>query len=171
MYYDKLIAEASKWVGIQEKGGDNKGPEVEMFQKYVDGKAEGESWCLCFVQYCLGQVETSEKIRTRLFKTEHVMTMWNKTPQELRLNKPKEGCIVVWNFKGTTSGHCGVITKVLPEKIETIEGNTSNSLDVDREGDGVYKKERSLNTKGKMKIVGFLDPFVNLLKSPPETVS
>jgi hypothetical protein len=150
---------------------DNDGLQIQVFQKYVDNKANRESWCLAFLQYCLGQVETNEKIRTRLFKTEHVMTMWNKTPQELRSDKPKEGCIVVWNFKGTTSGHCGVITKVHTDKIETIEGNTSDSKDVEREGDGVYKKERALTTKGKMKIVGYLDPFVNLLKSLPEKAS
>ena len=164
--YDKLIDESSKWIGVHEKG-TNSGPEVQMFQRYVDGKALQESWCLCFLQYCLGQIETREKIRTKVFKTEHVMTLWNKTPPELRSPRPKEGCIVVWNYVGTPSGHCGIISKVHPTKIETIEANTSKGSEVEREGDGIYKKERSLNPRGKMKIVGFLDPFCILLKGSP----
>lgn len=163
MYHDKLIEEVSKYVGFQEKG-DNRGPEVEMFQRFVDGKASGEPWCCCMMQYGVGQVERREKIRTRLFKTEHVMTMWNKTPVELRVAQPRPGCIAVWNYVGTSNGHCGLITKVYPDRIETIEGNTSDSKKVEREGDGVFKKERLLNPKGKMKIVGFIDPFANLMK-------
>jgi hypothetical protein len=161
MLHDKLIEEASKWIGVQEKG-TNKGPEVEAFQKYVDGVAVKEPWCAAFVMFCVGHVETREKIRTRLFKTEHVLTMWNKTPKELRCAQPKEGCIVLWVKTGTTSGHCGIITKVHSDSIETIEGNTSPSSKVEREGDGVYKKTRALAQVGSLKIVGFLDPFVNL---------
>jgi len=42
---NRLIAEATKYVGVREVGGPNKGPDVEMFQRYTDGKAVGESWC------------------------------------------------------------------------------------------------------------------------------
>jgi hypothetical protein len=164
-YHEELVNEVAKWVGVKETKG-NQGHEVVMFQKYVDGLAKGEPWCCGFVQYCLGQVETKNRIRTRIFKTEHVLTMWNKTPVSLRSPQPQEGFIVVWNFVGTPSGHCGIISKVHEETIETIEGNTSDAQKVEREGDGVYKRVRRLNPTGNMKIVGFIDPFANLLKEP-----
>lgn len=41
----KLLEEARRWVGVREKGGNNRGPEVEKFQKAVDGRASGEAWC------------------------------------------------------------------------------------------------------------------------------
>ena len=40
-----LIEVATKYIGIKEATNHNDGPEVEMFQKAVDGKAQGESWC------------------------------------------------------------------------------------------------------------------------------
>jgi len=52
-----LVEEALKWVGTMEKGGDNKGPEVEEFQKAVDGKAQKEPWCMAYVQFCIKKVE------------------------------------------------------------------------------------------------------------------
>jgi hypothetical protein len=43
---ERLLAfEAARWKGITEVGGPNKGQIVEMFQKAVDGKAQGEPWC------------------------------------------------------------------------------------------------------------------------------
>ncbi len=40
-----LVEVATKYIGIKESTNHNDGPEVEMFQKAVDGKAQGESWC------------------------------------------------------------------------------------------------------------------------------
>jgi len=40
-----LVHEAKRWVRFTESGGDNRGQVVEMFQRAVDGKAQGEAWC------------------------------------------------------------------------------------------------------------------------------
>ena len=42
----KLIEEAEKTLGITEHGGENCGAEVEEFQRTVDGRAQGEAWCM-----------------------------------------------------------------------------------------------------------------------------
>lgn len=165
-----LATEAAKWVGVVEKG-PNKGPDVERFQKAVDGKASGEAWCMCFVQFCVDQVDAllkgSKHTPTWLFQSEHCLTVWNKTPQAARIpwNQVQPGCLIVWQHfkdgKATTSGHVGIVIRLLPDsingsRVETIEGNTGNGAGVVREGDGVYRRVRSLAGSDTMKVKGFL---------------
>ena len=99
----ELIDQAEKWIGIKESGGANKGPEVEMFQKAVDNKAQGESWCMAFCQFCLQQVENNNNIRTNLFQSEHCMTVWNKSPENMRMEVLTPGCIVIWRHGNSAS--------------------------------------------------------------------
>jgi uncharacterized protein (TIGR02594 family) len=155
----RLIEVAKKYVGVKESGGDNKGPEVEKFQKAVDGKASGEAWCMCFVQYCIKEVEKEKNIKSKVFSSEHVMTVWNNTPKELRLTKPEVGSIMIWSFVGTASGHAGFVTKVGPTRVDTIEGNTGDGKGIVREGDGVYERNRSHTGDAKMKVMGWLKVF------------
>lgn len=163
--FDKLlIAEAMKWVGVRESGW-NKGKEVEMFQKFVDGKAQGEAYCMAFVQYCVGQVEFESKRKSWLFKSEHCLTTWTKTPIQARRKDPEPGSIVIWQYftpKGvaTGSGHCGIVTKLLNESsFKTIEGNTGSGSEIIREGDGVWERERRMAKTGRFRLMGFLVPF------------
>ena len=63
--------------------------------------------------------------------------------------------------KATTSGHVGIVIRLLPDsingsRVETIEGNTGNGAGVVREGDGVYRRVRSLAGSDTMKVKGFL---------------
>lgn len=159
--HDALIAEAEKWIGVRESGGANKGPEVEMFQKAVDGKAQGESWCMAFVQFCLMKVEANLGIRTNVYHSEHCLTVWNKTDNELHRMTPQPGYIVIWRNGKTTSGHTGIVSKINEDgkTIETIEGNTGDGQGVVREGDGVYRRKRNRQPLGEMQIVGYIDPF------------
>jgi len=156
-----LVDEASKWIGVTEKGKDNCGPEVEMFQKAVDGKASGESWCLAFVQYCLDTVLLRHGLEKELPQTEHCMTFWNQTPEARKSQSPEPGDIIIWNFAGSASGHAGIVTGVSKDGklLYTIEGNTGPEASVNREGDGVYKKVRNRKGSSRMKVVGFVRPF------------
>jgi hypothetical protein len=49
------------------------------------------------------------------------------------------------------------------EQFTTIEGNTGNGSGVVREGDGVYKRTRSINGAGTMVVMGFIDPFAEIV--------
>lgn len=161
-----LIESALSFVGTQEDG-DNSGALIQEFQKAVDGKAQKESWCLAFVQYCVKKIdETTGGEKTCLFPTEHVMTLWHKTCPEARLNKPIPGCLVLWQFwkdgQPTSSGHVGIVTQVTLNALITCEGNTSPSGEgIQREGDGVYIKKRSLTGTSTMKVKGFLAPWLH----------
>lgn len=158
-----LISIAESFIGITEKGGDNKGPEVEKFQKAVNGIASREAWCMCFVQYCVMATETKFKTDSKIFASEHCMTVWNNTDKELKFQFPKAGDIVIWQYwkdgKPTSSGHTGIVTLVSGDIMDTIEGNTGPGSEVVREGDGVYRKSRSVKGSSKMKVVGFIRPF------------
>lgn len=154
---NSLIDIAKKYIGTKEQGGDNRGPLVEMFQKAVNGKAERESWCMCFVQYCILQLEIQNNVKSKVFKSEHCLTVWNKSPKELRLKEPQVGCLIIWQFANSISGHVGIVTKVNKATVETIEGNTSgSSVSVVREGDEVAAKVRSKTGSKAMKVIGYL---------------
>lgn len=159
---EALIAEALKWYGTKEVGGDNQGPAVETFQKAVDRTASGEPWCMAFCQYVLNASGGSD-----LFKSEHCLTVWEKSPPQLRRGVPVAGCIAIWTMVGTSKGHCGIV--VLPHRdvMVTLEGNTGPGPGIEREGDGVYLKARPISKiSGTMELQGFLWPWLASVVSP-----
>ena len=90
--------------------------------------------------------------------------MWSGTPLQLKMVYPKPGYIVAWNHYRdgfpTVMGHCGIVKEVLQEnEIITIEGNTSASSGIDREGGGIFEKIRILKPENDMRLLGFIDPF------------
>jgi len=164
-----LIYEAKRWIGFTEVGGDNHGQIVEAFQKVVDGRASGEAWCMAALQFWLKHVDEmmNEVVGRTLAPheleiTEHCLTCWHKSPVVNRHDQPAPGRVVIWQHGNTTSGHCGVVAKVDFKNgfIWTIEGNTGSSdSSVQREGDGVYLKRRSIKGVGRMNVVGYLQPW------------
>ncbi len=156
---ERLIEIARSFVGVTEKGGNNRGAQVEAFQRAVDGKAQREPWCAAFVQFCITQAEKETGIDCKVYRSEHCMTMWRKSPDDLRLLQPEVGCLMIWNYVGSDRGHIGLVYSVTPNKIMTIEGNTSPDEEIVREGDGVYSKVRSWNGSKTMKVAGWLRTF------------
>lgn len=170
----KIVIDIAKsYIGVTEEGGDNKGHQVEIFQKAVDNQASRESWCMGFVQYCLMEAEKKfkkdselENINKVIFVSEHCLEVWNKTDKKYKSSIPKIGDVVIWNFyvngKQTTSGHAGIVTGVSADgkSVSTIEGNTGPGGKIERNGDGVYNKVRSVTGSASMKVVGFISPLI-----------
>lgn len=157
---EELANVAAAYVGVRERE-HNRGPEVEKFQKAVDGQASGEPWCMSFVQYCIKVVEENYKVNSKVFKLEHCVTVWNKSPEDLRLSTPEVGCLIIWGNKRNGNGHVGIIQEVKNHSsFTTIEGNTSgNRTGNQREGDGVYLKLRNMEPLGDKEVYGFLKAF------------
>ncbi len=151
---DRLITEAMKWVGIRESGGANKGKEVEAFQRAVDGKAQGEPWCLAFAQFVVSQVCESYGISNPLFATEHCQSFYNNTAKRYLRKLPERGFIFIMKFRTGQTGHAGFCLN-REREFETIEGNTN--IIGSREGDGVYVKTRFLEGTASMSMRGFID--------------
>lgn len=162
-----LVFETSRWIGIKEVGGDNKGQIVEMFQRAVAGKAVGQAWCLSFIKFCIQMTDDlynhiflSSNPRTQLIKTEHCLTLW-KNSEDYRVDKPFPGCIMLWQFYkdgvATSSGHAELVKEVQANgRIITIGGNTSDGTGVNRDGDGVYLRDRDPKGSASMRVLGFL---------------
>jgi hypothetical protein len=166
--HTRLIEIARTYIGVRERGGPNRGPDVEKFQKAVDGRATGEPWCLGFIMYCLKLVDEELGTEHCLAITEHVMTCWDRSPVECRTLDPKLGGLVLWQFykdgKPTLAGHAGLIVDFATEKVmTTVEGNTSAELEVQRDGDGVFERARLIHSSSRvMRIKGFIDPWPDL---------
>ena len=155
-----LISRANSQVGVRESGDNNKGKEVEEFQKVVDGKAQGEAWCMAFMQWVSKKTCDQLNVKNPLYPTEHCYTLWNNTPEKYRLSKPKKGAVMiqVTKTKGKYNGHTGICTGGFHadgKNFSTIEGNTNGAGS--SEGDGVYKKTRSIDGSSSMTVKGFVD--------------
>ena len=160
-----LFVEAAKCcVGIEEATGDNDGFEVELIQKTVDGKAEGEPWCMAFMQTMLAYVERKLNVMSPLLATEHCLTLWMNTPasQKVKYN-PLAGAIIIWNHAGTSNGHTGVVLDCDEKVFHAVEGNAAGSVTpngaIKRDGNSVAYTLRSRNGTGNMKLLGFIKPF------------
>jgi len=169
-----LAAYAKTFEGVREVGGNNKGEFVRMFQKAVDGQASGEAWCAALVSYCLktwSSVMKSAidipnfKYSSGLVLSESVCNFWFNNPESFRLEKPEVGCLILWRRwsegKPTWQGHIGIVVDIVSsDVVQTIEGNTSSDNSNERDGDGVFLKNRNLKRNyGSLRPLGFLKAF------------
>ncbi len=156
-----LIEVAKKEIGVKEDPiGSNCGARIEEYQRAVDGRANAESWCMCFVQFLVKEVEKANKVKSLLFRSESCMTVWERSPIEMRRESPSPGCIAIWQLGNSRAGHTGIVTEVLKDgKFTSVEGNTTIDKGIIREGFGVFFKTRSLKTTQSFKLKGFLKAF------------
>lgn len=163
-----LAFEALRWKGFTEQGGNNRGQIVSAFQKAVDGVAEGEPWCMSFVQFCLKHVDQlctfmnlDPYAPTVMFKSEHCATVWNKAAGTQRGHVPKVGHVVIWKNPNGSNGHTGIVVKVDPAgTFWTVEGNTSGDAGSQSDGDGVFYKHRTGNISAGLHLLGFVNPWL-----------
>lgn len=159
----RMLDLARFYVGVLEAGGANRGPMVEQFQKAVDGRAEGEAWCMAFMQFLAIKTVEVHGGKSRAPYVEHCLTVWNKAPPGCKVTIPSPGDLVIWQHGNTSAGHVGIVSDVHATCIVTVEGNTSSGQGIVREGDGVYMRVRNCTRAGdmigNMKLVGFLRLF------------
>lgn len=143
---------------LTAEGQEN--PQVRAFRMAVDGLDSGEPWCMGFVQYCIKQVESKSKVKSNIFRSERCLSVWDKSEKTMRRTDPGVGFIVIWKRRGKDAGHTGIVTGIRsPEVFLTVEGNTTNGLGIEREGDGVYPKDRRMDGNALFELKGFLCPF------------
>ena len=114
---------------------------------------------MCFIQFCIKEIENKYGIKCLLHKSEGCLDVFFKSQQKT-VKEPQVGDLIIWRFGATQKGHVGIINKILENgRVETIEGNTSDSNSVDRNGDGVYLKNRSSKGTEEMRVLGFIRVF------------
>ena len=165
-----MTCEARRWLGVIEEG-QNSGQLINLMQAAA-GISDGDSWCMAYIQYCLQAVQRQVKalgdgVNLSIPVSGHCLTTWNKTPKLYRHDEPKVGAIVIWQHGTTSNGHCGWVTDVDGKGFfRCLEGNTRKTgTDVERNGGEVCYKKRHISGAGDMKVVGFIDPFVQV-KTP-----
>lgn len=155
-----MIYAAEACVGIVEQGGNNKGLFIVELQKTVDGSADQEPYCMGGVQTWIAYAEKKTGVKSKVFASEHCMTVFRKTPLTSRVKKiPAPGAIIIWKNGSSDSGHTGLVLDFQGDKknMKSVEANTGSGNM--RDGDGVYMKQRSKVKDGSLVIQGYLIPF------------
>jgi hypothetical protein len=160
-----LMVEAAKcFVGVREKTNNNDGVMVELIQKTIGGAAH-ESWCMSFIQTCAIYAAMKCGVKTKLFESEHCLTVWNKTPSEQRVKMiPLPGAVKIYQHGKSSDGHTGIVLASDGVTDHCIEANTtagSNAPNgkIERNGGGCYFTVRPRKGVGDMHLVGYLKPF------------
>ncbi len=88
-------------------------------------------------------------------KTAGVLDCWNKAKGKYSIaGSPQPGDQFIMDF-GAGHGHTGLIEKIIGNKMQTLEGNTSSDPSLpseDREGNGFFTRLRPISSVNK----GFL---------------
>jgi hypothetical protein len=94
----------------------------------------------------------------------HVMTSWRNCFPMSQSQQALDGSVFFMRSGSTDSGHAGIVTFGTNYMFQSIEGNTSDapiSGAADREGDGIYCKQRAIDFRPKsgLHLKGFLNPM------------
>ena len=145
---------ADSYIGIHEKGGNNKGFTNRDFQKlmYDQGWRPGYAWCSFFVMTVLNECNIPNTITgwsPTAFNRKDVIYADGRFHQKY---SPKDVLVMTLSYGKSTSaryrgiGHTGLVYAIGRYSVQTVEGNTNEYGARDsRTGDGVFKKIRPLN--------------------------
>ncbi|MGY6646970.1 MAG: CHAP domain-containing protein [Salinarimonas sp.] len=123
------IARAEMARGAGETGGNNRGPDVQL---YLDGRVgEGANWCAGFVSWCYR--EGSARIGQEMpFKyslgARDIRNQFRRKGWDFEAgpdDPPRAGDIIVW-WRGAINGwqgHIGLVERHADGIVTTIEGN------------------------------------------------
>ena len=142
----QVIAVAKKYLGLKEKPANSN--KIIFNTAYYGKEVSGSAypWCAVFLWYIFKEAGASA-----LFyggqKCAYTPTLANYFKQNKRFYAtPKVGDIVFYQFPGSKRiNHVGIVIEVLgPNKIKTIEGNTS--IGNDSNGGAILERVRSTSS-------------------------
>ena len=130
-----IISIAQSQIGVREATGKNDGLNVAQYLAYT-GEQKGAPWCAAFVSWVFGRAGFGQP-----------KTAWSPAlfPLQKRTTNIQPATVFGIYFPALKRiAHCGFVERLEGHWIITIEGNTN--VAGSREGDGVYRKRRLLNT-------------------------
>ena len=123
-------------IGVEEvPRGSNDGERVREYLR-AGGCTIPAPWCAGFVVWAL------KKAGQDVFTTAHVATLWDKSKPQQQ-SKPQVGDVFI-QIRSNGSGHCGFVSRVYNDTVDTIEGNTNGAGS--REGYLVCRRTRSIES-------------------------
>jgi len=171
-----VVSVASKYTYVREATGHNDGPEIKRWLGYL-GLPQGNPYCAAFVVGgCYKEASDTLRITQPLPKTARVSTLYSaakKNPYKFKIVssvRVKQGIeklapadVVIWSHNklpgnSNWNGHTGVVlTQTGNNAFTTVEANTSSgNKGSQREGDGVFMRERTLGIGTKFPVEGFI---------------
>lgn len=171
---DLVLINAEKYLYVRELTNNNDSPEIDKFLAYL-GLPKHLSWCAAYTIFCYKEAADSLQIKNPLPKYGKVSALWEITQEnELRYKtfeaeevlsgeiKLTKSDIPIWASglikNNDFSGHTGLVRyQINKDKFATIEGNTTpGDKGNQREGGGVYERERKLAIGSKFQVLGFI---------------
>ncbi len=154
----RLVEIATREVGVQEVGGNNRGPRIVEYQSATWLKPGPWPWCAAFICWIIREWLKEAEVQAALsLSGARALEAWRprtagafdferwakeKSLRVLpRKTKAKTGDLVIFDFS-----HIGLVVKDqlgTSATLETIEGNTNGlGLRESTSGDGVWRKRR-----------------------------
>ena len=163
----QALAHARADVGVREEGGNNQGPQVAAYLASV-GLRPGNPWCMAFVFAKLWQAANTlgDDAVADFHRSGFPVTAWCPAlyawarknelwvfPENARAEQIGPGDLALfWYDVKRRHAHVGFVAGPLERRhVQTIEGNTSPERPtVERDGDGVYLKNRAIWQLGEL---------------------
>ena len=153
------LAAARSMLGVTESGR----PGLVGWIRRTLAPDTEQPWCMDFVQTCIAYAEAKSGVLSPIPASQGGVDTWKQSAAQHRFaslaNPPQAGDIILWQERGSNEGHCGLIVSLDSLMYSTIEGNTSDTQMIDRNGRGVYAKRRARGGTRTFRELGFLRPF------------
>lgn len=167
----RLVEIALREVGVKEQGGENRGPEIERYQRATSLEPGAWPWCAAFVAWVLLQrlndpypftpfadARRKSGIARDQWRFDSAaarqLEVWGRLPGRGDVLLPGYGALahpgdfVTYDFSmgDGLADHCGIVVADNGKFVTAVEGNTSDPNGPaanERNGGGVYLKVRS----------------------------
>src|SRR5690606_2045755 len=120
---------AESYEGVSEKGGDNKGPEIDKWMADL-GITWPAPWRMGFVQACYKEACKRCGFADLLKPdTAHCLTLWNACKKKgwtVSNLEGQRGDIAIFDWGGG-AGHTGIVSSYKDGVYQLVEGNTNDA--------------------------------------------
>lgn len=155
---DKIVFHMMKNEGQKETHGKNRSPIIDAILKRVNSSL-GNPYCAAAVWCAIDDTCKDLSLKNPVGKTASSQKLFTQSPKEYQKQdhgKKGDG-FILQSRKDKSRGHAGVVreNQVHLKTFFTIEANTDG--EGSRDGDGWYKKSRSLDGDSSKSFRGFVD--------------
>lgn len=126
---NELLAIARKQLGVRESPPNSNNVRYNTWYYGREVSGRGYPWCMVFVQWVFNQAGVELPRRTAscgdLMRAAKAAGCW--------VTEGYQPCdVVIYDFPGgAATDHCGIVSKVLSDRVYAIEGNTGTASDAD----------------------------------------